>query len=172
MPKKNVTRLSPNVGKMSVLMMAAIVTIMTLSMHGEVLAVGASGGEPGYRLTVNVSSHPFGTSTESIFIRTANGYSDEANIATTGVASWTFNIPPNQGNSVLVCVSRENCHTYETTGTDMSVSLSPVLGNGNGNYINHHAETGNRTSSDNSRVHHDNDGSGGFNGHHGGGVHL
>ena len=105
---------------------------MTLSMHDKVLAVGSSGsGEPGYQLTVTVPSHPFGTSTVGISITTANGYTDQANPSTSGGASWTFNIPPNQGNSVLVCVNSENssqqtCHTYSTTGTDMSVSLSPA----------------------------------------------
>jgi hypothetical protein len=36
-------------------------------------------------------------------------------------------IPKNQGNWVQVCVnsglSTETCHTYESTGSDMSVSL-------------------------------------------------
>ena len=122
-------------GKMSVLVLAAIATVMTLSMHDKVLAVGSSGsGEPGYQLTVTVPSHPFGTSTVGISITTANGYTDQANPSTSSGASWTFNIPPNQGNSVLVCVNSENssqqtCHTYSTTGTDMSVSLSPASNN-------------------------------------------
>jgi len=43
--------------------------------------------------------------------------------------SYTFNIPENEGKLVQVCVksgnlSVKNCHTYETTGNDMSVSLS------------------------------------------------
>jgi hypothetical protein len=171
----NVTHQSPNVGKMSVLVIAAIATVMTLSMHGKVLAVGNSGSiEPGYQLTVTVPSHPFGTSTVGISITTANGYTDQANVATAGGASWTFNIPPNQGNSVLVCVnsansSGQNCHTYNTTGTDMSVSLSPVSNNGNSNSNSHHSDTGGSNSGDNSRRHHGggNQGFGGFNGHHG-----
>lgn len=91
-----------------------------------------SGSVDGYQLTVNVPPYAFGTSTVDISITTANGYTNEANVATAHVTSWTFNIPPNQGNWVRVCVnsensSGENCHTYSTTGTDMSVSLSPVL---------------------------------------------
>jgi len=93
--------------------------------------------QDGYQLTVNVSPYPFGT--VAISITTANGYTDQANVATAGVASWTFNIPPNQGNWVRACVnsenSGENCNTYNTTGTDMSVSLSPVSDNNNGNPI-------------------------------------
>jgi len=156
------------------LVLAAIGTVMTLSMHDKVLAVGNSGsGEPGYQLTVTVPSHPFGTSTVGISITTANGYTDQANPSTSGGASWTFTIPPNQGNSVLVCVNSENssqqtCHTYNTTGTDMSVSLSPVSNNGNSNS---NSGTSSSNSNDNSRGHHGggNQGFGGFNGHHGGG---
>src|SRR6201998_4428283 len=84
-----------------------------------------------YRLTVNVPSHPFGASTVDIFITTKNGYTDQANVATTGITSWTFDIPQHQGNWVQVCVnsgilSHAYCHWYEATGKDMSVSLSPV----------------------------------------------
>ncbi len=89
---------------------------------------GNSGVEASYRLTVNVPSHPFGTSTVGISITTANGYTDQASVPTAGGSSYTFNIPKNQGNSVRVCVnsgtlSHDNCRTYETTGRDMSVSL-------------------------------------------------
>ncbi len=87
-----------------------------------------SSGQPAYRLTVNVPSHPFGTSTVGMSITTENGYTDQANVPTAGGTSYTFNIPANQGNSVKVCVKPENlsvnnCHKYETTGSDMSVSL-------------------------------------------------
>jgi hypothetical protein len=114
--------------------------------------------QDGYQLTVNVSPYPFGT--VAISITTANGYTDQANVATAGVSSWTFNIPPNQGNWVRACVnsensSGENCNTYNTTGTDMSVSLSPVSDNNNGNPI---YRSGNH-------------GFGGFSGNHVGGNH-
>jgi hypothetical protein len=84
-----------------------------------------------YRLTVNVPSHPFGASTVDIFISTKNGYTDQANVPTTGIASWTFDIPQNQGNWVRVCVNsgilnHPHCQRYQATGKDMSVSLSPV----------------------------------------------
>jgi hypothetical protein len=109
---------------------------MTISMHGYVLAVG----EPGYQLTVKVSSYPFGTSTLGISITTENGYTDHADVATSGVTSWMFNIPANQGSSVRVCVnsdnsSEERCSTYNTTGIDMSVSLSPPSSNSNRYYV-------------------------------------
>ena len=115
---------SSSVAKLSVLTIVAITTVMTFSMHGYVLAVG----EPGYRLTVNIPSYPSGTSTLGISIITANGYTDHAKIDVSGVTSWTFNIPSNQGSSIRVCInsdssSGENCNTYSTTSTDMSVSL-------------------------------------------------
>lgn len=121
------------------------------------------------QLTVTVPSHPFGTSTVGISITTANGYKDQVNPSTSGGASWTFTTPPNQGNSVLVCVNSENssqqtCHTYSTTGTDMSVSLSPVSNNRNSN-SNSGTNSGN--SNDNSSGHHGcgNRGFGRFSGH-------
>ena len=77
--------------------------------------------QPAYRLTVNVPSHPFGTSKVGISITTENGHTDQANVPTAGGSSYTFNIPKNQGKWVQVCVnsgnlSTDNCHTYETTG--------------------------------------------------------
>ena len=90
-----------------------------------------SEAQPAYRLTVNVPSHPFGISTVGISITTENGHKDQANVPTAGGSSHTFNIPKNQGKWVQVCVnsgnaSTDTCHTYETTGSDMSVSLSAV----------------------------------------------
>ncbi|MGA9154806.1 MAG: hypothetical protein WBZ36_29835 [Candidatus Nitrosopolaris sp.] len=128
---------------MSVIAIIAIPMIMTISMHGNVLAlasvtpVASVGG--GYQLTVNVPSYPSGTSTLGISITTANGYTDHANVAASGVTSWTFNIPANQG-WVRVCVdsdisSGENCNRYDTTGGDMSVSLSPPSGDSNRYYV-------------------------------------
>jgi hypothetical protein len=117
---------------------------MTISVHNDALAVIpitpiASISDSGYQLTVNVPSYPSGTSTLGISITTASGYTDHADIAASGVTSWTFNIRANQG-SVKVCVnsdisSGENCSTYSNTGADMSVSLSPPSGGSNGYYI-------------------------------------
>jgi len=92
---------------------------------------GNSSEEAAYRLTINVPSHPFGGSTVGISITTENAHRDEANVPTAGGASYTFNIPKNQGKWVQICVnssnlSRDNCHTYETTGRNMSVSLAAV----------------------------------------------
>ncbi len=77
-----------------------------------------------------ICSHPFDTLTVVISITTANGHPVQANLSTAGGLPYTFNIPENQGKSVQVCVkpgnlSINNCHTYETTGSDMSVSLPP-----------------------------------------------
>jgi len=125
----DITQSSP-LAKLTVLTIVAIPTIMTISMHGYALA----DGEPGYQLSVNVPSYPSGTSTLGVSITTANGYTDHANLATSSGTSWTFNIPANQGSSIRVCVnsdssSGEHCNTYDTTSTDMSVSLSPPSGN-------------------------------------------
>jgi len=113
-------------------------------MHGNVLALPsitpiASINDPGYQLTVNVPSYPSGTSTLGISISTANGYTDHANIAASDVTSWTFNIPANQG-WVRVCVDSDassdaTCKTYDTTGADMSISLSPPSGDSNRYYV-------------------------------------
>ena len=99
-------------------------------------------GQPAYRLTVNVPSHPFGTSTVDISITTANGHTDQANVPTASGLSYTFNIPENQGKSVKVCVKPGNlsvnkCHTYETTGSDMSVSLPAVSSTSSGTNYHH-----------------------------------
>jgi hypothetical protein len=84
--------------------------------------------EQAYRLTVNVPSHPFGTSLVGISISTKNGYTDEANVPTAGSASYTFNIPNNEGNQVQVCVNfSPNCHTYGTNGRDKTVSFREAL---------------------------------------------
>jgi hypothetical protein len=95
--------------------------------------VGSNDNEaqPGYRLTVNVPSHPFGISMVGISITTENGHTDQVSIPTAGDPSHTFDIPKNQGKSVRVCVNSEDlsadiCHTYQTTGSDMSVSLSAI----------------------------------------------
>jgi hypothetical protein len=84
-----------------------------------------------YGLTVNVPSHPFGVLTVGMSITTENGHTDHADVPTAGGSLHTFNIPKNQGKWVQVCVnsgqlSTDNCHTYEITGSDMSVSLSAV----------------------------------------------
>src|SRR5215471_16220600 len=90
-----------------------------------------SEAQPAYGLTVNVPSHPFGVSTVGINITTENGHTDQASVPTAGGSSHTFNIPKNQGKWVQVCVnsgqlSTDNCHTYEITGSDMTVSLAAV----------------------------------------------
>jgi hypothetical protein len=84
-----------------------------------------------YQLTVEVPFHPFGASTLDISITTKNGYTDHANVPAAGVATWTFNIPQNQGNWVKVCINagilnHAYCHTYQATGKNMLVSLSIV----------------------------------------------
>lgn len=118
--------------------------------------------QPGYLLTVNVPSHPFGSSTVGISITTENGYTDQANIPTVGNPSWTFNIPPNQGNSVQVCVnsgalSEENCHIYKTTGSAMSVSIPAisVSSNNSGGSESSNSKSNDNNNDINKSHHHD-----------------
>jgi len=89
------------------------------------------GGQSGYSLTVNVPSHPFGESSVNIGIRTENGYTQSVNVGTAGGASYTFNIPADQGNSVQVCVYTglgivrgQNCRTWIASGNDITVNQS------------------------------------------------
>jgi hypothetical protein len=103
-----------------------------------------SEAQPAYGLTVNVPSHPFGISTVGISITTENGHTDQADVPTAGGSSHTFSIPKNQGKWVQVCVnsgqfSTDNCHTYEITGSDMSVSLSAVSSHS----VKHHSNLSN-----------------------------
>jgi hypothetical protein len=91
----------------------------------------SSEAQPAYGLTVNVPSHPFGISMVGISITTEKGHTEQASVPTAGSSSYTFNIPKNRGKWVQVCVnsgrlSTDNCHTYEITGSNMSVSLSAV----------------------------------------------
>jgi hypothetical protein len=84
-----------------------------------------------YQLTVNVPSHTSGTSAVNISIKTANGYTRQADLSGASDLSYTFKIPENQGKSVQVCaksgsLSIKNCRTYEATGSDMSVSLPAI----------------------------------------------
>ncbi len=90
----------------------------------------SSGSQSGYQFTVNVPSHPFGKTSVSIYITTENGYRESKTVSTAGNPSWTFDIPPNQGDSVEVCVdsgliSLRDCERYSVVGGgDREVSLS------------------------------------------------
>lgn len=165
---------------MAVLVVTTISTIFIISIDGKVLAQDNNVvTQPGYLLTVNVLSHPFGTSTIGISITTENGYTDQANIPTAGNPSWTFNIPPNQGNSVQVCVnsgalSEQNCHIYKTTGSAMSVSLPAVPGSsGSNNHSpdnnkgNHDSRTTNNHSNEKSHSTDNSNDNGSAHGQHG-----
>lgn len=83
-----------------------------------------------YNLTVHIPSHTSDSSTVNISIKTANGYTHQADLSGSGDLLYTFNIPESQGKSVQVCVksgsSIKNCRTYEATGSDMSVSLPAI----------------------------------------------
>ena len=83
-------------------------------------------------------SHSFGISRVGKSITTENGFTHQVSVPTAGGSSHTFDIPKYQAKSVRVCVNSDlfadNCHTYETTGSDMSVSLSAILSHS----IKHH----------------------------------
>jgi len=59
----------------------------------------------GYDFTVHVTQHAFGVGAVTIFVKTANGFTDETDVGTgQGDISATFNIPPNQGDTIQICV--------------------------------------------------------------------
>jgi hypothetical protein len=63
----------------------------------------------GYNFTVHVPSHQFGINSVNIWIRTTNGYTTSQHVSTQqSDIYWTFNIPPNQGDSIQVCVRASN----------------------------------------------------------------
>jgi hypothetical protein len=86
--------------------------------------------QSGYSLTVNIPSHPFGKDSVHIFIQTENGYNTYQWVSTAGGASWTFNVPPDQGNTVKVCASTDSaaillgldhCQIYSVLPCDPSL---------------------------------------------------
>ena len=88
---------------------------------------GGTDQQSGYSLTVNVNGHGFGKDRVNIRVTTENGFSDSKEVATAGGASWTFNIPANQGNGVEVCVGQgligANCKKFTASGSDFAVSM-------------------------------------------------
>lgn len=74
------------------------------------------GQQYGYTLRIQVSD----TSSILIEIETRNGYQDSTKLD--GPGYHIFKIPPNQGDSVTVCISEQtrnpNCKTFITDGTE------------------------------------------------------
>jgi hypothetical protein len=82
-----------------------------------------------YNFTVHVPSHAFGADAVTIFVKTANGYTDQQDVSTQqNDVTWTFSIPPNQGDTIQVCVHtagilniiNQNCRYWsvnQETGT-------------------------------------------------------
>jgi hypothetical protein len=64
----------------------------------------------------------------NISVQTENGYSASQAVYTAGGASWTFGIPPNQGNSVQVCFAQgiigSNCQRFNVNGGDIAVNMA------------------------------------------------
>ena len=80
-----------------------LITLIFVPLIG--LVPTALADQNSYSFTVHVPSHEFGATAISIFIKTANGYTDQQDVSTgTGDISWTFNVPPNQGDTIQVCV--------------------------------------------------------------------
>jgi hypothetical protein len=62
-----------------------------------------------HNFTVHVPNHGFGVNAITIYVKTANGYESQQDVSTAqNDISWTFNIPPNQGDSIVVCVHTAN----------------------------------------------------------------
>jgi hypothetical protein len=91
----------------------------------------AQAQQAGYNLTVNVTSHSFGNDRVFVQVTTANGWKSGGWLQTAGSPSTTFSVPPDQGNSVQVCVENgvvgavldTNCQRFDTTGSDMTVNM-------------------------------------------------
>jgi hypothetical protein len=92
----------------------------------------ASAQQDGYHLTVYISSHRFGVDNVNVRVITSNGFDQSAHVATNSPSPGvTFSIPPNEEDTVRVCVADEivgsllgsgNCQDYSVTGQDMSVT--------------------------------------------------
>jgi hypothetical protein len=81
-----------------------------------------------------VPSHAFGVGAITIFVKTANGFTDQADVSTgQRDISWTFNIPPNQGDIIQVCVHsagilnalNQNCQ-YQTVNQETGSYTAPL----------------------------------------------
>jgi hypothetical protein len=92
----------------------------------------ASAQQPSYHMTVFISSHRFGVNSVNVRVLTSNGFDQSASVATNSPnPGVTFSIPPNEGNTIRVCVADEivgtilgsgNCQDYSITGQDMQVT--------------------------------------------------
>jgi hypothetical protein len=105
---------------------------VTSNSGGSNSGTNSTETQPSYRLTVNVPSHPFGVSTVGVSIATESGHTDQASVPTAGSSSHIFSVPKDQGKWVQVCVNSGNrsldtCHTYETTGSDMSLKIGLAI---------------------------------------------
>jgi len=87
--------------------------------------------QSGYNLTVNITTHQFGNANVIVSVLTASGYSQSYSVSIQN-PSVTFNIPPNEGGSVKVCVSNggllnafsSNCQRHDANGGDFSVNMA------------------------------------------------
>jgi len=88
--------------------------------------------QSGYNLTVNVTGHAFGNAAVWISVLTENGYRTGGWAQTAGGTSVTFNIPPDQGNSVQACVQNNivgqiigsGCQRFSVNGGDIAVNMA------------------------------------------------
>ncbi|MGH9987193.1 MAG: hypothetical protein ACRD8W_24870, partial [Nitrososphaeraceae archaeon] len=87
----------------------------------------SSSTDSGYRVTVSIGDHPFGNQYSYIWIETADGWRDNARLATAGDPSLTFHIPLGYGDTIRVCgssaiIAPSNCRSFDA-GEDFSVRL-------------------------------------------------
>ena len=111
------------------ILFAIILLMLTPMLISSPVEPIYGGTGAGYSVTVIVTNHPFGTSGVEIDILTENGYTNYRKVSTAGGASWTFNVPPNQGDSFRICVDAgtlyfERCQTFIVNGNDMTVRMS------------------------------------------------
>jgi hypothetical protein len=87
--------------------------------------------QSGYNLTVNITTHQFGNANAVVSVLTASGYSQSYTVSIQS-PSVTFNIPPNEGPSVRVCVTSSgllnsfggNSQTFNANGGSFSVNMA------------------------------------------------
>ncbi|PWU79483.1 MAG: hypothetical protein DLM72_17105 [Candidatus Nitrosopolaris wilkensis] len=86
-----------------------------------------------YSFTVHVPKHGFGANAVTIFVKTANGYTDQQDASTRqSDVSWTFNIPANQGDTIQACVHtagilniiNQNCRYWTVNHESGSYTVS------------------------------------------------
>jgi len=99
--------------------------------HGSIPSALAD--QTPYSFTVHVPNHGFGANAITIFVKTANGYTDQQDVSTQqSDVSWTFNIPANQGDTIqayvhtagILNIINQNCRLWTVNQGSGSYTVS------------------------------------------------